>query len=185
MRLKRKKTIFIHTNQPWITLFYIEKYLFMPNWRWVCAYPQFLRNVWRLNIRVVNSLKLVKSPIRNVRQIAHPLIGTSSLTLEIRILRLSEELVSRWGELSILSVIRKFFLIFIKIASVEKSYFDVTSIEGSEKIDAAFFLGPNEENLKRISTTNWKTLVRVFFDFIFCSMEICLIKKSFFNWRKI
>ena len=157
----------------------------MPNWRWVCAYPQFLRNVWGLNIRAVNSLKLVKSLIRNVRQIAHSLIGTSSLTLEIRILRLSEELVSRRGELSILSVIRKFLLIFIKIASVEKFYFNVTSIEGSEKIDAAFFLWPNEENLKRISTTNWETLVRVFFDFIYCSMQVCVMRKSFFKRKKI
>ena len=127
----------------------------------------------------------LKYPIRNVRQKAHPLIGTSCLTLEIWILRLSEELVCRRGELSILSVIRKFLLIFIKIASVEKSYFDVTSIEGSEEIDAAFLLWPNEKNLKRISTTNWKTLVRVFFDFIFCSMQICLIRKSFFKRSKI
>ena len=31
MRLKRKKTMFIHTNQPLITSFYIKKYLFLPN----------------------------------------------------------------------------------------------------------------------------------------------------------
>ena len=41
MRLKRKRTMFIHTNQPLITSFYIKKHFFLLNRRWVTADWQF------------------------------------------------------------------------------------------------------------------------------------------------